>query len=108
MIYVNILIINRDKLDIQKTKSLLNNNKNIKIFQAQNIRDSLLIVIKNSIDIIICDFQMFHLGNLEIIKILEKNSINKNISFFINTILEIKEINNKIFKTKNSKLRCCS
>ncbi|CAM3973193.1 hypothetical protein CP963_10900 [Arcobacter cloacae] len=106
MVYVNILIINKDKSNIQKIKFLLSNNKNIKIFQAQSIKDSLLIVIKNSIDIIICDFQISYLGNLEIIKLLEKNSINKNISIFIDTVLEITEINNKIFKTNKRKMKC--
>lgn len=96
MKYINILIINPDKSYINKIKKFLN-NKNIKIFQAQNMREALLLVIKNSIEIIIYDFYMPHFKNCEIIKILQKNSMNKNISFtFISNSSEMIDLHTKI------------
>ena len=49
--FFNILIMDNDKLNISKTKTFLNNNSNIRVFQALDIKDSLMVVIKNKIDL---------------------------------------------------------
>ena len=89
MKYINILIIDRDKSNIYETKKHFKNNVNTRIFQAQNMRESLKIVIKNQIDLIIYDFQMPYFNSFEIAKILQKNSINTKVSFvFVGYLFE--------------------
>jgi PleD family two-component response regulator len=79
--FFNILIMDNDKLNISKTKTFLNNNSNIRVFQALDIKDSLMVVIKNKIDLVIYDSQISDSNCLEIAGILQKNSPRKNIPF---------------------------
>jgi signal transduction histidine kinase len=97
---INILIVDDKKSNISALKALLSSESDITIFDALSAKEALILVIKNEIDLILCDIQMPYIDGFEFSKLLQKNSKTKNIPFIFVTAA----FDNELYENKSYQL----
>ncbi len=75
----NILCVDDNKNNLYTLNSLLSTIENIRCFEALNSKEALAILLKNQIDLILCDVQMPDINGFELAQMIKSNKKTKYI-----------------------------
>lgn len=89
---MNILIVDDIPENIFSLKALITSNNNVQVFEALSANIALSAVLKNTIDLILCDIQMPEMDGFEFARLLQTNIKTKDIPIiFISAIYNNEE-----------------